>query len=261
MKTISIVNRKGGVGKTTTAIELSYILATSCGQRVLLIDADSQANATGILTTGRPEDGLEQVLRGEGLYYGNLITKTDVPGLDLLPATDGLSDLDMECLMGMTKPNLLAMKELMGVLAEDDAYDVVLIDCPPGYSLSFANAIYASDCVVIPTGVDAYSAVGMADLVRQIDSVRKYCPDVHVSGCLVTMWHRADVVEDAVGYLREEAPIHVFRTVIRRTDKVLESSWARQSCQQWSPFSAASRDYRAFALELMEREGMNCGQV
>ena len=256
MRTFAISNRKGGVGKTTTAIELAYILATSCQKRVLLVDADSQGDSTAMLRKGTITTGLPAVLLGEEPYYETLICKTDVPGLDLLPAGEELARLDMDCLLGEVKPNFYTLREFVSVLAEDDAYDVVVIDCPPYYSLSSINAIAACDGIIIPTGTDAYSVVGMAGLVDQIDNIRRVCPNVRVCGALVTKWHRSDIVEDAVDYLREESPVPIFETVIRRTDKVEESSWARQVAQQWSPFSSASKDYRAFAAELMAKEGM-----
>ena len=260
MRTYSIVNRKGGVGKTTTAIELAYILATSCKQRVLLVDADSQGDATAVLRKGTLSDGLTAVLEGTEPYYENLICRTDVDWLDLLPAGDGLAKLDMDCLLGEVKPRFYALRDFLEVLAEDDVYDAVVIDCPPYYSLSCLNAIAACSGVIIPTGTDAYSAVGMEGLVEQIDDIRRVCPEVKVLGALVTRWHKAAVVEDAEAYLRESAPVPVFKTVIRRTDKVEEASWARQATQQWSPFSAASRDYRAFVTELLRMEGVKVGE-
>lgn len=260
MRTFAIVNRKGGVGKTTTAINLAHILATSCKLRVLLIDADSQGNASGILP-GHNEMGLAAVLQGAEPYYENVIDHTDVAGLDLLPSTEELGELDLECMTGRKKPDFWALKGLLDALEEDNVYDVAVIDCPPYFSLSCLNAISAADRLIIPTDIDAYSAVGMAGLVRQIDNIRKACPGVSVSGCLVTKWHRGNVVEDAVNYLREEGPVPVFRTVIRRSIKVPESTWVGEAAVQWSPFCAAAQDYRAFAAELMEREGMHCGTV
>lgn len=260
MKTFAIVNRKGGVGKTTTAIELSYILATQYGRRVLLIDADSQANATGVL---RPVgellgdlDCLAAVLRGAEPYCENVIFTTDVPRLLLLPAGEDLDRLDMDCTVGRETPNFTALREFCSVLAEDDAYDVVVIDCPPYYSVSCINAILACGSVIIPTDCSVWSAVGMGRLVDQIDDLRKLSPDLHVAGALVTQWRRYDSVREAETYMRDHGPVPVFDTVIRRTDKVPESGWARQSVQQWSPFSSASRDYRAWVAELVEKEGL-----
>lgn len=256
MRTYAIVNRKGGVGKTTTAIELAYTLATSYGQRVLLCDADSQRNATSILSVGETTDGMASVLMGDEPFCENLIQSTDVPGLDLLPAGKGLKDIDLACLLGDVPNDFFALREFILVLDEDDAYDAVVIDCPPYYSLSCVNAVCACDGVIIPTGTDAYSATGMDELVEEIDSLRKFCPNVRILGALVTKWRKSAVVEDAVNLLRENGPVPVFKTVIRRTDKVEESSWARQATQQWSPFSSASRDYRAFAAELLRKEGL-----
>lgn len=260
MRTYAIVNQKGGVGKTTTAIELAYILATSCGLRVLLCDGDGQGNTTDMLRSGEITDGMASVILGDEPFYECLICQTDIHGLDLLPAGSGLSTLDMNCLMGKQTPNFFALREFIETLEEDDVYDAVVIDCPPHYSMSSLNAIAASTGIIIPTGTDAYSVTGMEELVEQLDFIRQEVhPGLRILGALITKWHKADVVEDAVAHLRENAPVSVFQTVIRRTDKVEESSWARQCVQQWSPFSAASRDYRAFVAELLDMEGVSFG--
>ena len=121
-------------------------------------------------------------------------------------------------------------------------------------------AILASNSLIIPVLPDAFSAEGMDDLVEQIDGVRKLQPDIRVAGCLVTQWHNADVVLDATDYLRTDGPIPVFDTVIRRTDKVLESTWAKQPVLMWSPNSSAARDYRAWVNELITKEALVNGR-
>lgn len=252
MRTYAIVNRKGGVGKTTTALNLAYILAADYGKKVLLIDADSQGNASSIVTA--PDvGGLAAVLQGLEPYYENLIDHTDVPRLDLLSAGEELGDLDLFCMTGDLKPDFYALFRFLETVAEDEVYDVAVIDCPPYFSLSCLNAICAADQIIIPTGADAFSTTGVNGLTRQIESIRKACPSVVISGCLVTQWHRSGVVADAVRYLQNESPCHVFHMVIRQTDKVLESTWAGQSAAQWSPRSAAAKDYRAWVAELLER--------
>ena len=257
MRTFAIVNRKGGVGKTATAVNLAYILATSCKKRVLLIDADSQANASCIIPKPN-ESGLAAVLQGEEAYYENVIDHTDIPNLDLLPASDELADLDLECMAGLKQPGYFALRDFLEVLAEDDAYDLVVIDCSPYFSLSCVNAIMAADRIIIPTDTDGFSTGGMEKLIRQIDNLRKACPNVVISGCLVTRWKKSDVAEDAINHLREEIPVHVFRHVIRASDdKVRESTWAGQAVAQWSPWSNAARDYRAWVAELLEQEGIS----
>ena len=245
MKTFAIVNRKGGVGKTTTAVNLAYVLATSCRLRVLLVDADGQANATQILLPPGEYDGLGALLRGLSICCDELVEQTDVSGLDVLPASADLWALDLEADKGAHTYS--AVMQMRDALEENRAYDVMVIDCPPNLSVACVSAILASDAVIIP--------------VEQIDSLRYIRPEIRVAGVLVNQWHRSPVVEDSVAYLREEGMVPVYDTVIRRTDKVPESSWARMAVQQWSPFCSAARDYRAWVAELMAKEGIEHGKA
>ena len=156
--------------------------------------------------------------------------------------------------------------QMRDAVEEDGTYDVMIVDCPPNLSAACVSAILASDaiiipvlsdaCIIIPVLSDACSATGVADLVDQIDSLRYIRPDIRVAGVLVNQWHRSPVVEDAAAYLREDGRVPVYDTVIRRTDKVPESSWARMAVQQWSPWCSAARDYRAWTAELLAKEGM-----
>lgn len=254
MRTYAIVNRKGGVGKTTTAVNLAYVLATSCHLRVLLVDADGQANATQILLPRGEYDGLGALLRGLAVCYNELTVHTDVDGLDVLPASEDLWALDLQDNVG--KIRYSGIMQMRDNLEEDGAYDVMIIDCPPNLSVACISAILASDAIIIPVLSDACSATGVADLVDQIDSLRYIRPEIRVAGVLVNQWHRSPVVEDAAAYLREDGRVPVYDTVIRRTDKVPESSWARMAVQQWSPWCSAARDYRAWAAELVAKEGI-----
>lgn len=257
MRTFAIVNRKGGVGKTTTAVNLAYVLATSCHLRVLLVDADGQANATQIMLPQGRYDGLGALLRGMAICYDELVEHTDVAGLDVLPASADLWSLDLEAAAGDRGRSFRTVLDMREALEEDDAYDVMIIDCPPNLGAACVAAILASDCVIIPVLSDACSATGVADIVDQIDSLRSVRLDLRVGGVLVNQWHRAPIVEDAVAYLREDSAVPVYDTVIRRTDKVVESSWSQVPVQVLSPFCSAARDYRAFAAELLAKEGID----
>ena len=163
MKTIAIVNLKGGVGKTVTAVNVAAILATEYGQRVLLIDADPQANATQSLLPPGEYNTLAGLLTIPDAYYDDLLYHSSIRGLDALPADDELRNLDVDLLQG-ERPNLRAIRDLRDAVAEADAYDCIVIDCPPALSPACAAAIAASTDVVIPIKVDAYSVRGMNEL-------------------------------------------------------------------------------------------------
>ena len=263
MRTFAILNMKGGVGKTTTAVNLAYLLAAEYRRRVLLIDADPQANATHALLPDGEYSGLAGLLGGFATVYDEVIVSTGLPGLDVLPASDELWALDLKERAGdgPLHSTANALRDLRDAAMEDDAYDVIVIDCPPNFSAACVSAISAANSIIIPALPDAFSAAGMDSLTRQIDGVRQIHPDVRVAGCLINQWHNADVVADATDYLREHSPVPVFDTVIRRTDKVLESTWVREPVQVWSPFSSAARDYRAWVKELAGKEGLERGEV
>lgn len=256
MKTIAILNMKGGVGKTTTAINLAYILATEYEQRVVLVDADGQANATRTLLPDRQYDGLAELLQGAVICYDEVVVPTVIPNLSVLPASNSLWAVDLACITEDGSKAFRGLYDARVAMEEDNAYDVMIIDCPPSFSVACISAIRASDCIVIPVLPDSFSAEGMVELIGQIEGVRKLHPSVRIGGCLINQWHNADVVVDATEYIREDAPVPVYNTVIRRTDKVLESTWAKQPVLMWSPYSSAARDYRAWAAELARKEGI-----
>lgn len=261
MRTFAIVNMKGGVGKTTTAINLAYILATEYQQRVLLVDADGQRNATRTLLPSSDYDGLAALLEGLASCYDEVVIPTDIDNLDMIPASTTLWGIDLKCAMGEGQNEAFrALRDVRDNIIEDDGYDVMIIDCPPHFSASCISAISAANSIIIPVVPDAYSAEGMRDLVDQIDGVRKIQPAVRVAGCLITQWHNADVVMDATEYLREASPVPVYTAVIRRTDKVLESTWAKEPVLAWSPQSSAARDYRAWVKELVVEEALVNGR-
>lgn len=256
MKTISIVNMKGGVGKTTTAINIAYLLAAERGNRVLLVDADAQANATQLLLPQDDYAGLAALLNGLAICYDEVIMPTAIPNLDMIPGGSDLWAVDIAKTTNDASGAFRALVDLRTNIEEDDAYDVMIVDCPPSFSTACIAAIRASDTIIIPAMPDAFSAMGMANLVEQIDSVRSQNPAIKVGGVLLTHWHKSDVVEDAEEYLRDMPLIPVYNTVIRRTDKVIESTWAREPVLVWSPQSSAARDYRMFVRELCAEEGL-----
>lgn len=150
------------------------------------------------------------------------------------------------------------LRSFLEAVAEDDAYDYTIIDMPPAFSLAARAALAAADEVIVPIKLDAFSVYGMAELLRQVRAMNRVNPNLTLAGVLVTMWHNADIVTQAERVLRSGS-FPVFKTVIRRTDRVDESTFQRQPLVVYSPRSAACVDYRAMVREYLER-GADCGQ-
>ena len=268
MRTISIINLKGGVGKTTTVVNMAAILA-DMGHSVLCIDADAQANLTQFYGYRDPDktlgttlaellDGWESVSSVDGADY---VLDTPIPGISLVPASIGLISADIASIKRGGR--VRAIQDLLDALNEDawvddglppaggSAFDFVLIDCPPSFTAASVAAVYASDDVIIPVEADLFSVTGMASLMAQIGGVRRVQPRVRLAGALITKWHNTPACIQGECALRASA-VPVFKQTIRRSDKVSESIFALQDLQTYSPQSAAGRDYRAFVDEYLE---------
>lgn len=251
MRTIAIMNNKGGVGKTVTAINLGDILAADFGQRVVLADCDGQANLTRFFL---PEDEADtyttaDILTGEGesVWSDNLVTIR--PGLSLLPGSSGLYDLDLRAIRdGLSAPERL--RGFAECARDDGDTDWMIFDCPPGYTVASVAALLAADTVVIPVLADKFSLDGAAAVAEQANRLAGVRPRLRVRA-LLTQTRGTEVVTAAATMLTQMR-LPVYRTAIRRTDKVPESTMTLLPLRQYSPSSAAARDYRAWAKELME---------
>jgi chromosome partitioning protein len=257
MKTIAVLNLKGGVAKTVTTINMAAILAHDYGRRVLVVDADSQCNATEFLGGDPSQGSLADLLRYEGgdpgAYGRNSIQLTDIPNIDLLPGDDSLMDLDLTKVELQTV-RATVLRELVELLVELDEYDFVLVDCPPAFNAASAAALLAADEVIVPIKLDAFSLRGMTNLLRQIDNMRRINPSLRLAGVLPTMWYRSAQNESAA----ETLAAHGFRVFppIRRTDKVDEMTFAQTPLLTSSPRSAAGVDYRRFVAVYLGKDTM-----
>lgn len=259
MRTIAICNLKGGVAKTTTAVNLAAILAAERGKNVLVIDADSQGNATSFLGGDREQPGMAALLQGQTTEEKPLeLQRTNVGGVTLIAGSAELMDLDLtkagegtvdvQCLRQLrrfleTRPEL-EPPELADVLY-GAPFDYCLIDCPPAFNAASSAALIAADAVLIPVKLDAFALEGMANLLQQIQNMRRINPQLQVLGVLPVMWYKSESILQAERALRESGLRVLPR--IRRSDRVDDMTYAQAPLISCSPRSGPCKDYRVLA--------------
>jgi chromosome partitioning protein len=237
---ISVVNHKGGVGKTTSVVSLGVALS-QLGRRVLLVDVDPQRNLTDSLSV--PETGrtLYEALReGKGLPIVEV-----KPGLSVCPSSIDLVSMDIE--LGDLKGREFVLRRLLSPLD----YDYILLDCPPSLGLLTINALSASGEVLIPLTPEALPAKGLGtllDIVRRVEEGLN--PDLHLGGILITRYNRRKINRIVEEYLRESFGSLVFQTKIRENVDISEAPLQGTDILSYSPKSPGSQDYRSLALEV-----------
>ena len=248
----AIANQKGGVGKTTTAVNLGAYLAAA-GQHVLLVDVDPQANATSSLGVARQglTHSIYDVLLA-GLPAPEAILLTDQVRLDLLPATPALAGAEVE-LVGLAGREQRLRRALEPVA---DRYDFILMDCPPSLGLLTVNALTAAqDGVLIPVQCEYLALEGLGHLLKTIYLVRDNLnPRLTIAGVVLTMYDaRTNLSRQVVEEVRRYFPAHVFRTVVPRTVRLGEAPSYGETVRSYAPRSPGAVAYQRLAQELMER--------
>lgn len=248
---ISIANQKGGVGKTTTSINLSAALS-KIGKKILLVDCDSQANAT----TGM---GIDKIFMENSLYQGligsvdiaSIILKTMLPKLWMVPSNIDLIGFEIEMVAQADRERKL--KELLYPIK--DQFDYIIIDCPPALSLLTLNAFTTSDFVLIPLQSEFFALEGLGQLLDTIKRVKSsFNPRLKIKGILLTMFDvrtnlSRHVVEDARKYFKDM----VFKTKIPRNIKLGEAPSYGLPVIVYDKYSQGAKSYVAFARELLKR--------
>lgn len=257
MRTSVILNLKGGVAKTATAVNVAAILASDYKQRVLLVDADSQCNTTEFFGCDPGYGNLAEVLRqksGGAAFAVSSIMHTNFTGIDLLAGDDSLMDLDLTK-VELQSIQTAVLRDMVQLLEQKNSYDVCLVDCPPAFNAASAAALMAADEVIIPIKLDAFSLRGMTNLIRQIHNMRAINPKLKLAGCLPTMWYKSDNIEKAEEPLKASG-LPVFPH-IRHTRKVDDMTFAQEPLLISSPRSAAGVDYRRFVRVWMKGGDIN----
>lgn len=246
---LAISNQKGGVGKTTTSINLAAALARR-GHRTLLVDLDPQGNASSGVGAHKAEKGSYDLLHGYA-EARQVVLKTSMKNLEVIPATRPLLGAELE-LGEEDHPQTLLREGLDGIR---DEYDWIVLDCPPSLGLLTVNALTAADGVIIPLQAEYFAMEGLGSILQTLKKVRNNLnPDLVREGVLITMKDaRNKLAKEVEQTARETFGEGVFQTTITRNVRLSEAPSHGKSIVEYSPRSHGSRDYLALADELIAR--------
>ena len=258
-KIISLVNQKGGVGKTTTSINLSAALG-KLGKKVLLIDMDPQSNATtGLgLNSNDFEYDVYEVITGK-CSTKQAIKKTKFDNLSIMPSTINLAGVDIEFVKKMLEDKTFQQNSQLKIKLDEvrDNYDYIIIDCQPSLGLGTMNALVASDSVIIPVQCEFFALDGITQLLNSIIMVQSGMnPNLNIEGVLLTMLDGRtniglDVIEEIRKYFRDK----VFNTIIPRLVRLVEAPSHGKPINEYDPTSRATEAYANLAKEVVSRDG------
>lgn len=250
-KTVAILNQKGGVGKTTTAVNLGAYLAKA-GRSVLLVDLDPQGNATSGL-------GIDKQSLNETLYDAlfnhaiapNILIDTSIPGLQVLPSNANLAGAEVQLVSSLQRE-----LQLRTMLAQF-SHDIILVDCPPSLGLLTINALSAADFVLIPVQTEYYALEGLGQLLSVVQRVKEAInPNLEILGVLLTMFDsRTSLSDQVMAEVKKHFAEKVFDTVIPRNVRLAEAPSFGEPISEHDKWSKGARAYKQLSKEFMQRIG------
>src|SRR5213079_2267863 len=256
MKIVAIANQKGGVGKTTTAVNLGAALA-EIGHRILIIDLDPQANATSSFGL----QAVEQTSLYEPLLGGASITErifpTEREGLFIVPSDLDLAGAEVE--IARMPNHLTRLAETLQPLHADDTFDFVLLDCAPSLGILMTNALAAADELLTPIQCEYFALEGLVKIVRVVEQIRDSGANdrLEIGGIVMTMFDsRTNLSEQVVNEVRKHFGERVYRTVIPRTVRLSEAPSFGKSILEYDSSGVGATAYRALAREFIKRNGL-----
>jgi chromosome partitioning protein len=253
-KVLAVVNQKGGVGKTTTAINLAAAFALE-ELPTLLVDIDPQANTTGGFGFGRDEDRLSTYdVLVSGALLADAALQTEIPALKLIPASKDLVGATVE----LMEQEGRALKLRSALTEAREAHSFVVLDCPPALDLLTLNALVAADALLVPMQAEYFALEGISELLHTLERVQaELNPKLEIEGVLLTMYDdRTNLAQQVTANLKEHFGDKLLKTTIPRNIRLAEAPSYGQPVLLYDPRSRGAEAYRDLALELMKRNGL-----
>ena len=256
MRVISVINLKGGVGKTTTCANMAYNLAEKHGYKVLIIDNDKQGNISRLFKAYEEDSecGMSKVLLEKSPK--EVIKTTDYKNIDIITANMSLLSANLMIMKNEAEEQHTRLRNYLSQLENMNnasylEYDFVIIDNPPTVDMCVINALACTDDVIVPVKIDKWALEGLDIIASQIEEAKEFNPCINLLGVILTAYKKNDINEAGEEWIRRESGYLVFETVIRRSEKNDEATFFAKPVVEYSVRSSAARDYKKFVLEYL----------